>query len=194
MTESIRPSESPPTDFRSIKPMSQARLSELSGSEETHVTGHGALIFIFGKRFYGPVDEHPGMFYVATSFWHLWFFPLIPCESWLLFEDSVGRSGLQGVPIALSWKSVLFAWFRAICTVFGVIFSIAALGGFLLFQPPGTKTWRSLFLAGLMIGGLFLTRGLRRASPTRTLELGELAQLTPEEIKDFRQRLDRSQA
>ncbi|MBI3469673.1 MAG: hypothetical protein HY000_42285 [Planctomycetes bacterium] len=185
--------ESPTPDFRSIKPMSAVPLTELRTSEETHVAGHGPLLLIFGKRFYGPVDEVPEWFYVATSFWHLWFIPLVPRESWLLFHESAGGGGLQGIPIALSWKSVLVAWFRALCIVLSVFFGLTALARFFLVGQVGDLVWECLFLSGLLLGGFFLTGRLRGASPERALELAEQAQLPADQVKDLRERLERFQ-
>ena len=185
--------ESPPTDFRSIKPMSQVPLTELRTNEETHFAGHGPMILIFGKRFYGPVDEVSGWFYVATSFWHLWFIPLIPRESWLLFHESAGGGGMQGVPIALSWKSVLVAWFRALCIVLGGFLGTTALANFFLVGPSNHLTWECLCLAGLLFAGFVLTRHLRGASPERALELAEQAQLAAEQVEELRHRLERFQ-
>jgi hypothetical protein len=67
------------------------------------------MTFIFGTRRFGKVDHVPGLFYVVTSFHHLWFFPLIPVESYVIVEGTGGRRGL---PIALCLKSVLIAWLR----------------------------------------------------------------------------------
>ena len=183
--------ESPHTDLRSIKPMSPVPLTELRTNEETHVAGHGPLLVIFGKRFYGPVDEVPELFYVATSFWHLWFIPLVPHESWLLFHESTGGGGLQGVPIAFSWRSAFFAWFRAICVVLGVLFSVVTLASFFTRGHSNEVAWRCLCFAGILFAGFFLTRCLRLASLERAVQLAELAGLPAEQVNDLREKLER---
>ncbi len=69
-------------------------------------------------RLDGRVDEVPGRFYVATRFWRLGFFPLIPLGSQLVRdgteEAGEGFARWLGVPIPLSRRSVLWAWIRAL--------------------------------------------------------------------------------
>ena len=83
------------------------------------------MVIWFGKRLYGKVDEVPGVFHVATQFFHLQFFPLIPLQSLIVLA---GTDGERGVPTAMSLKSVLMAWFRAFllismigCVVWGIV-------------------------------------------------------------------------
>ena len=40
-----------------------------------------AMIIVWGTKLYGKVDEVPGMFHVATRFFHLWYIPLVPLSS-----------------------------------------------------------------------------------------------------------------
>jgi hypothetical protein len=95
------------------------------------------MTFIYGIRRFGKVDEVPGLFYVTTSFYHLWFFPLIPMQSYVIVA---GTGGCRGLPIYLSMKSVLIAWLRGALyamtffTAFGAI-----LGAREYFSSPKPK-------------------------------------------------------
>ena len=70
---------------------------------------------VFGSRLFGKTDEVPGLFHVATAFWHIWFFPLYPIRSHLVFEES--WSGWEGVPLTLHPKSLLLGYARALLVV-----------------------------------------------------------------------------
>ncbi len=67
------------------------------------------MLLIFGTRSYGRVDRVDGMFHVETSFFHVWFVPLIPTGS---FAIPAKGGGEVAVPIGLSIKSVAVAWLR----------------------------------------------------------------------------------
>jgi hypothetical protein len=68
-------------------------------------------MLIWGTSLYGKVDEVPGVCWVATQFFHLWFIPLVPMGSQAVFDQS--GDGWQGAPIGLSGKSVLVTYARA---------------------------------------------------------------------------------
>src|SRR5262245_61154141 len=104
--------------------------------------GGQRMIFIWGSRLYGRVDEVPGLFHVATRFGHLWYIPLIPMGSTVIFEKS-GNS-YRGVPIGLSAKSFLVAWLRA-----GLIVAAVLLG---IFGLSGIGDPRSQVIAWSMVG------------------------------------------
>src|SRR4051812_50211547 len=88
------------------------------------------MIYIFGSRLYGKVDQVPGVFHVATKFGHLNFIPLIPMESYIVLSTQ-GKQ-FSGVRIPMSGKSVLVTWGRALSVVaaaVGVIVSLIMFGG-----------------------------------------------------------------
>ena len=95
------------------------------------------MTFIVGTRRFGKVDHLPGLFYVVTSFHHLWFFPVMPVESYIIVAGTGGRRGL---PIALSPKSVLVAWLRGALYVM-TFFTTggAVLGACEYFSSPKPK-------------------------------------------------------
>jgi hypothetical protein len=176
------------TDFRSIKPMSEIPNRELRTDEATVIFGHG--LFVVGRRLFGVVDDVPRHFYVATFFWHFWFIPLIPRESWLVFHYSEGGAGLQGVPIGLSWKSVFVAWIRTGCWLVGLASLVGGLGTLIavLDGQPAGATW---LIAVLAFFGLWLTKLFRKASPERALALAIHADLPPAVVDSLRERMER---
>jgi hypothetical protein len=86
-------------------------------------------MFIFGTRLYGKVDHVPGLFYIATTFGHVNFLPLMPLQSYLVLDDGQERA----IPLPTSWKSVLVAWFRAVGFVGGLF---AFVGGLIEMSQP----------------------------------------------------------
>ena len=62
---------------------------------------------IYGYWLYGHVDYVPGMFHVATRFFHFFFFPLVPLRTFVVLEGTQHRGSFQGRQIRLSLKSIL---------------------------------------------------------------------------------------
>ena len=83
------------------------------------------MVIVWGSRLYGKVDEVPGFFHVATRFGHIYYLPLIPMKSFVV----LGQSGEEftGVPIPLSFKSILLAWVRAGLLLAAIVMTFAAL-------------------------------------------------------------------
>ncbi|HEY3445201.1 MAG TPA: hypothetical protein VGK67_02510 [Myxococcales bacterium] len=95
-------------------------------------------MLIFGKRLFGRVDEVQGVFYVAPLFGHLFYFPLVPLQTWLLVSGSEHFAGgaqgewtASGIPIPTSAKSVLFGWARGFLLAAAFASVPAALQGLL---------------------------------------------------------------
>jgi hypothetical protein len=133
---------------------------------------------IWGTRFYGAVDRVQGVFYVATKFGHLWFIPLIPMESWLVFAGSETGNGFRGVPIPMSAKSVLCGWLRAACIIAGPIAILIGMAGL---SHGGLDAMLTMLGGFAAIGTFFLSYALTRASHDRARELAALAKL-PDEL------------
>jgi hypothetical protein len=133
------------------------------------------MIIIHGESRYGKVDHVPGLFYVTTSFFHLWFFPLIPLRSYILVA---GTSGQKGVSMGLSVKSVLTGWARAllfIATSAALVFAIINCWDFFLSPRPNVSaptflSW--IGLTGVLFLVLWLTYRLASPSYARALRLG----------------------
>lgn len=111
----------------------------------------------FGTEYYGKCDNIPGVCFVATSFFSVCYFPLVPLETHALFK--VTYTQILGTPVAFSTKSFLLAWSRAalvlgliigfvlsvmsfnehelsttVCIIATVVMAIALLASHLLFK------------------------------------------------------------
>src|SRR5262245_52564129 len=99
-------------------------------------------MWVVGADFYGKVDRIPGVCHVRTRFLHVLFFPFVPTSSFLVIEPenpaefrnsgnpSLQKAGAfliaeakspnecaQAHVIRLNWKSIIFAWVRALLVV-----------------------------------------------------------------------------
>lgn len=142
-------------------------------------------MLIMGKRFFGRVDRVPGLFYVATSFVHLFWFPLVPLGTSLVLERSE-RAGTGGSTvytvqkIGLSFKSLLLAYLRAIA-FFTILIYIAGpilkLSGVLqgLTEPALSLDYIGPRIAVLGAASVFLWLSYRFTAPStsRAVSLGE---------------------
>ena len=143
------------------------------------------MIFIWGSRLYGRVDDMPGGLHVATKFGHLWFIPLIPMGSTLVIEKD--RSQYRGVPIPMSFKSILLAWTQAALIVAGIALIIVGLS---LCGSNAPRHRPDPLVGGLCAGaGLVALIGtwgvgrlgfIRRASYARAVQLAEHAGMSEE--------------
>jgi len=140
------------------------------------------MIFVFGSRFYGKVDQVPGLGYVATRFAHIQFFPLLPMGSYLVFGED--DSNYQGVRIPLSGKSVLVAWLRAALFLVGI-----AVGLFAVIALADNDIADALWPGAICLAALVLyaftksAKGIGKATSTRAIQLAKCADI-PEEALD----------
>ena len=66
---------------------------------------------VYGRRLFGYCNSVPTVFHVRTVFYHFWFLPLCPIQSYLFFDDN------RGLKIPLNSKSMNLAWLRGITLV-----------------------------------------------------------------------------
>jgi len=160
------------------------------------------MIFVFGERLYGKVDEVPGLFHLATAFFHIQFIPFIPTRSCLMLHGTN-----RGVRMRMSGKSVLFAYIRMVLLLGCIVSCIAA---FALFgdNKAGRKNDLPVTLGFFAVGVLcllvfLLSYRFSRPSPLRAFRLASEAgfpipllaefyakRLSPEEIEDLARRAD----
>jgi len=81
-------------------------------------------MIIYGKRLCGRVDRVPGVLYVATQFFHLYFIPVAPVHSFVIIEGSEGKDGFKGVKTRLSVKSIVATYCRTLLFLGGSIMLI----------------------------------------------------------------------
>lgn len=131
-----------------------------------------AMHVIFGHELYGQVDDVPGKCHVATRFFHLYYFPLIPTSTWVIQKGPASIAGEQ--QIHFSWKSSCVGWLMAFLVVFGVTATFRS-GLNLYIGFPGVDPVYAWFefttsVLSISVWLLFLFRPLR-ASPERAYEL-----------------------
>lgn len=143
------------------------------------------MYIIYGSGLYGKVDHAPGLFYVATQFFHIWWIPIFPTGSYLMIDDNTGESG---VPIRLSFKSWLMGWFRAGCFLAGTGLFLA--GTFINSRHPAEERFWQLgsglgLLALAVLSYFVVSIGRRRA-----VYLAECANIDPSFVHDHFDRLE----
>ncbi len=83
------------------------------------------MIIVYGSRLYGRALVVPGVFHVATEFAHIYYIPLIPIRSWIVFSQQGRR--WEGKPIGWSLRSILCAWGRAACLTAAIAMTCLAV-------------------------------------------------------------------
>ena len=79
-------------------------------------------MIVFGTRLFGQTDRVPGLFYVATKFFHVNFFPLCPLSTYLVIEAR--GLGTRGINIPMSSESLIVAWARAFAWIVAGTFTV----------------------------------------------------------------------
>ena len=72
---------------------------------------------------FGRAEIVPGVFFIATRFFHICFIPLIPMQSFVIFAEAGG--GGVALP-ALHWGSISMAWLRQLLLVGAAVLSFMA--------------------------------------------------------------------
>ena len=142
------------------------------------------MVVIWGSRLYGKVDVVPGFFHVATRFGHIYYLPLIPMKSFVV----LGQAGdeFTGVPIPLSFKSILLAWLRAALLLAAIVMTFAALVN--LGERDQTLWMYSAAFAAtaaVLFGIATWHRVATRASLHRACALGEAVGLNEEGMAEL---------
>ena len=79
------------------------------------------MFIYFGTSKYGKTDHLPGMFYVETEFFHLYFVPIFPVQSYCVTDVLDSKYQLK---IGISGKSTLIGFIRGIV---GIVWSLLAV-------------------------------------------------------------------
>jgi hypothetical protein len=152
-------------------------------------------MIIFGTRLYGKVDQVPGLFHLATEFFHIQFIPLGPTRTFLVMEGPGGG----GVRMGLSGKSILFAYLRAFLVV------VCIVAGYWAYQDKHDRT-TALCVAGasalLFFGTYFLSRpnalrayrlAMKAGLPMEMLAEHYAKTLSPDQLEDLARRVGTSE-
>lgn len=144
-------------------------------------------MILFGTQFYGKVDHVPGLFYVVTTFGHIWFVPLIPTGSYLIIDDGVGENGVQ---IPMSIKSVLMGWLRGICFVAGPILLMVGLLGHQGPHSDPVSMAAYLTFGAVVVGVGIVSYFVISIGRERAVELAIEANLNPAFVHDHFDQLE----
>jgi hypothetical protein len=134
-------------------------------------------MIIYGKRLYGTVERVPGVLYVATQFFHLYFIPVAPVESFVIVEGSEVKDGFRGAKTGFNAKSILATYAKTALFLTGGVLMIA--GGVQSCDVPHVGSDHPLvylwFLGfgSVLIGACFLWRPWSTATEARARELAE---------------------
>ncbi|HKI30973.1 MAG TPA: hypothetical protein VKA46_03850 [Gemmataceae bacterium] len=135
------------------------------------------MIVVSGTNYFGVVDRVPGLYYVATRFFHVGYMPIMPLESYLIFTWP-GQTGRRGRRIPLSPKSVLVGWVRGACGMALWLTVVCSLLILLAMDRHHMHASDGRWLL-LRIGAVFAVSGavlamtivFNKASPRRAAEL-----------------------
>jgi len=144
------------------------------------------MLLIFGSSNYGKTDHLPGLFYVKTKFYHLWWIPLLPVQSILYLDDGTETTGAE---VGFRWKSVATAWLRTIAGFAIVAQTISLIEGTVLADAadPGRlmpmDILGSIGFVALMIGLYYVTILWSHPGYRRAMKLADEIGFPPEVVK-----------
>lgn len=97
-------------------------------------------MMFFGMHLYGVVSQIPGMLHVATRFFHVNYFPILPVGSVLVVNASL--NGGEELVINFGWsaKSLAFAWLRFFLMFAVILFGVSIIPAF---THPAGPNWSS---------------------------------------------------
>ena len=129
------------------------------------------MIVIFGENYFGRSDTIPGVAHVATRFFHISYFPILPLQS-AIFVNQGSKNELE-FQLSVHWKSVLLAYARALLIL---AFSIAVTIAILELSSPRSDlfssiAWMCAFVTMLICS--YRIRGLGRATYENAIAMSE---------------------
>ncbi len=119
-------------------------------------------MLIFGVRLFGRAEIVPGVFFIATRFFHVCFIPLIPMQSFVIFQDAQDGGGGAALP-ALHWGSISMAWLRQLLLVAAAVLGFMAWNK-LAAHVPISQVQPMLLVALGCIAGFFGSYRIAHAS------------------------------
>lgn len=118
-------------------------------------------MIVFGVRLFGKAEIVPGVFFIATRFFHICFIPLIPVQSFIVFVGDEGEGG-AALP-SLHWGSISMAWLRGLLLVGAVVLGVMAWNK-LEAQAPLAQARPMVAMAALCVVGFFGSYRTARAT------------------------------
>jgi len=115
-------------------------------------------MIVFGVRLFGKTEIVPGVFFIATRFFHICFIPLIPMQSFVILADGEGAA-----LASLHWGSISMAWLRGLLLLGAVVLGFMAWDK-LEAQASIAQVRPMLLLALGCVAGFFGSYRLARAT------------------------------
>jgi hypothetical protein len=143
-------------------------------------------MIVFGVRLFGKAEIVPGVFFIATRFFHICFIPLIPMQSFVILADGEGAA-LPG----LYWGSVSMAWLRGLLLAGAVVLAVMAWNK-LEAQAPFSQAQPISLLALGCVAGFFASYRLARATSQSLDALRRVDGMPTSALLRARERLDGS--
>jgi len=144
-------------------------------------------MIIYGKRLCGRVDNVPGILYVATQFFHLYFIPIAPLDSFIILEGTESKNGFRGVKTSFSLKSIGVTYARTVLWILGLLMvsqatcRVATPGAFA--AHGGSLGWVGVLTLGtVLLVILVWPRRVLRATNDRAFELARKVGIPEETI------------
>lgn len=136
------------------------------------------MLIVFGQRFYGEAEQVSNGWTVETKFFHLYFLPITPMESYLVTRRE--GEAVFGFPISLSFKSVLAGYLRVWMLLVLPVTVLAALITVVVTERlgPGSAIAIGIALgAGAITYWAYRSRWINDASDRREAELMDVARV-----------------
>lgn len=141
-------------------------------------------MIIFGVRLFGKAEIVPGVFFIATRFFHICFIPLLPMQSFVILPDGDGAA----LP-RLHWGSISMAWLRGLLALGAAVLSFMAWEK-LEAQLPLSQARPMLLLAVGCVAGFFGSYRLARATAQSLETLRSVDGIPSNLLLRARERLD----
>ncbi len=109
---------------------------------------------VYGHRYYGRVDRVPGLFHVATLFFHVNYLPLYPVQTVIIREGTDGSYANSGPPLSLYMKSVLVGYLRGWLRELFLLLAFGGgfVSGIAVYPLSGFFAFVTALLLGLGLG------------------------------------------
>jgi hypothetical protein len=137
------------------------------------------MVIITGQKPYGKCDVVPGLFYVATWFFHFDYLPLVPMGTRLILNQT--GDTYRFIKLPFSPRSLLYAWSRAAFLLAGIIAWICTIAALNDQHAGNENDWIMPLLIAIFVTLAFLFVMLypRRKLPpfARACQLAQIANL-----------------
>ncbi len=143
-------------------------------------------MIVFGVRLFGKAEVVPGVFFIATRFFHVCFIPLLPMQSFVIVADGDGAA----LP-RLHWGSISMAWLRGLLALGAVVLAFMAWSRLQANATLG-QVRPMLLLALGCVAGFFGSYRLARATPQSLESLRSVDGIPSSLLLRAKQRLDGS--